>query len=210
MTLRKQSAKSNAASALELHEPFQTENHVPECGKLSDTFCGNIFHHGNARDGSRMPDTLDYYKKNTDSMMFAKYQYVLKSYVDADGNVLETDNSDAEKFDMTSLLRRTDEFDEEVSVYGVETDSAYVKLKDMDSLKDNEVYISDSFADKYGIKPGDTIKLDAQYEKKTYKFKVKGTYDKSQSIAVFMPIEHFADTFDFEDGRISGFCQTQK
>lgn len=56
-----------------------------------------------------MPDTLDYYKKNTDSMMFAKYQYVLKSYVDADGNVLETDNSDAEKFDMTSLLRRSDD-----------------------------------------------------------------------------------------------------
>ena len=124
-----------------------------------------------------MPDTLDYYKKNTDSMMFAKYQYVLKSYVDADGNVL---------------------------------DSAYVKLKDMDSLKDNEVYISDSFADKYGIKPGDTIKLDAQYEKKTYKFKVKGTYDKSQSIAVFMPIEHFADTFDFADGRFSGFLSDTK
>lgn len=157
-----------------------------------------------------MPDTLDYYKKNTDSMMFAKYQYVLKSYVDADGNVLETGNSDAEKFDMTSLLRRTDEFDEEVSVYGVETDSAYVKLKGMDSLKDNEVYISDSFADKYGIKPGDTIKLDAQYEKKTYKFKVKGTYDKSQSIAVFMPIEHFADTFDFADGRFSGFLSDTK
>ncbi|MEE1217619.1 MAG: FtsX-like permease family protein [Agathobacter sp.] len=157
-----------------------------------------------------MPDTLDYYKKNTDSMMFAKYQYVLKSYVDADGNVLETDNSDAEKFDMTSLLRRTDEFDEEVSVYGVETDSAYVKLKGLDSLKDNEVYISDSFADKYGIKPGDTIKLDAQYEKKTYKFKVKGTYDKSQSIAVFMPIEHFADTFDFADGRFSGFLSDTK
>ena len=157
-----------------------------------------------------MPDTLDYYKKNTDSMMFAKYQYVLKSYVDADGNVLETDNSDAEKFDMTSLLRRSDDFDEEVSVYGVETDSAYVKLKDMDSLKDNEVYISDSFADKYSIKPGDTIKLDAQYEKKTYKFKVKGTYDKSQSIAVFMPIEHFADTFDFADGRFSGFLSDTK
>ena len=157
-----------------------------------------------------MPDTLDYYKKNTDDMMFAKYQYVLKSYVDADGNVLETDNSDAEKFDMTSLLRRTDEFDEEVSVYGVETDSAYVKLKGLDSLKDNEVYISDSFADKYGIKPGDTIKLDAQYEKKTYKFKVKGTYDKSQSIAVFMPIEHFADTFDFADGRFSGFLSDTK
>ena len=51
------------------------------------------------------------------------------------------------------------EFDEEVSVYGVETDSAYVKLKDMDSLKDNEVYISDSFADKYGIKPEQALFL---------------------------------------------------
>ena len=48
---------------------------------------------------------------------------------------LETDNSDAEKFDRTALLRRTDEFDEEVSVYGVETDSAYVKLKDIDVYK---------------------------------------------------------------------------
>ena len=65
-------------------------------------------------------------------------------------------------------------------------------------------------ADKYGIKPGDTIKLDAQYEKKTYKFKVKGTYDKSQSIAVFMPIEYFVDTFDFADGRFSGFLSDTK
>ena len=55
-----------------------------------------------------MPDTLDYYKKNTGSMMFANYQYVLKSYVDDNGNVVTTDNKDAEKFDMTSLLRKSD------------------------------------------------------------------------------------------------------
>ena len=47
-------------------------------------------------------------------------------------------------------------------------------------------------------------------KKKTYKFKVKGTYDKSQSIAVFMPIEYFADTFDFADGRFSGFLSDTK
>lgn len=44
-----------------------------------------------------MPDTLDYYKKNTGSMMFANYQYVLKSYVDDNGSVVTTDNKDAEK-----------------------------------------------------------------------------------------------------------------
>lgn len=165
MTLRKQSEKSNAASALELHEPFQNENHVPECGKLSDTLCGNIFIMVMLAMAVACRIHLIITRKYGQYDV-CKYQYVLKSYVDADGNVLETDNSDAEKFDMTSLLRRSDDFDEEVSVYGVETDSAYVKLKDMDSLKDNEVYISDSFADKYSIKPGDTIKLDAQYEKK--------------------------------------------
>ena len=44
-----------------------------------------------------MPDTLDYYKNNTDGMMFAKYQYVLKSYEDEDNNLITTDNKEAEK-----------------------------------------------------------------------------------------------------------------
>lgn len=39
-----------------------------------------------------MPDTLSYYKENAKNMMFAKYQYVLKSFEDEDGNVLTTDN----------------------------------------------------------------------------------------------------------------------
>ena len=128
-----------------------------------------------------MPDTLDYYKSNTDGMMFAKYQYVLKSYVD-----------------------------EEVSIYGIADNSSYVKINDFDSLKKNEVYISDSFSQKYGLNEGDEVKLDAQYEKKTYTFKVKGIYDKSQSIAVFMPIDKFADIFDLKDDQFSGFLSDTK
>ena len=52
-----------------------------------------------------MPDTLDYYKSNTDGMMFAKYQYVLKSYEDDDNKRITTENKDAEKFNMTSLVK---------------------------------------------------------------------------------------------------------
>ena len=152
-----------------------------------------------------MPDTLDYYKKNTDGMMFAKYQYVLKSYVDAEGKIVSTDNKDAEKFDMTSLLKKSDALDEEVSIYGIADDSKYVKIKDLDSLKKNEVYISKSFSEKYSLNAGDEVSLDAKYEKKSYKFKVKGIYDKSQSIAVFMPIEKYADIFDLKDKQFSGF-----
>ena len=157
-----------------------------------------------------MPDTLDYYKSNTDGMMFAKYQYVLKSYVDEEGNIVSTGNKDAEKFDMTSLLKKSDALDEEVSIYGIADNSSYVKINDFDSLKKNEVHISDSFSQKYGLNEGDEVKLDAQYEKKTYTFKVKGIYDKSQSIAVFMPIDKFADIFDLKDDQFSGFLSDTK
>lgn len=157
-----------------------------------------------------MPDTLDYYKSNTDGMMFAKYQYVLKSYVDEEGNIVSTENKDAEKFDMTSLLKKSDALDEEVSIYGIADNSSYVKINDFDSLKKNEVYISDSFSQKYGLNEGDEVRLDAQYEKKTYTFKVKGIYDKSQSIAVFMPIDKFADIFDLKDNQFSGFLSDTK
>lgn len=157
-----------------------------------------------------MPDTLDYYKSNTDGMMFAKYQYVLKSYVDEEGNIVSTGNKDAEKFDMTSLLKKSDALDEEVSIYGIADNSSYVKINDFDSLKKNEVYISDSFSQKYGLNEGDEVKLDAQYEKKTYTFKVKGIYDKSQSIAVFMPIDKFVDIFDLKDDQFSGFLSDTK
>lgn len=157
-----------------------------------------------------MPDTLDYYKSNTDGMMFAKYQYVLKSYVDEEGNIVSTGNKDAEKFDMTSLLKKSDALDEEVSIYGIADNSSYVKINDFDSLKKNEVYISDSFSQKYGLNEGDEVKLDAQYEKKKYTFKVKGIYDKSQSIAVFMPIDKFADIFDLKDNQFSGFLSDTK
>ena len=138
-----------------------------------------------------MPDTLDYYKNNTDGMMFAKYQYVLKSYEDEDNNLITTDNKEAEKFDMTSLEKKSDALNEEISVYGIEKDSKYVKIKKLNSLKKNEVYISASFADKYGIRVGDTVSLDEKYENKTYKFKVAGLYHKSQSLAVFMFIDDY-------------------
>lgn len=54
---------------------------------------------------------------------------------------------------MTSLVKKSDAIDEEISVYGIADDSNYVKIKKLSSLKKNEVYISASFADKYGLQP---------------------------------------------------------
>lgn len=157
-----------------------------------------------------MPDTLSYYKKNTKDMMLANYQYVLASYEDEDGHAITTSNDQAEKFDMNSLIRKSDELDEEISVYGIEDDSQYVKIDDLNTLKDNEVYISKSYSEKYGVKIGDTISLDEKYDHMTYDFKVVGLYDKSLSLSVLMPIENYSTTFDLKENEFTGYLSNEE
>lgn len=157
-----------------------------------------------------MPDTLTYYQKHASNLMFTKYQYVLKTYQNADGSIVTTDNEDAENFAMKSLVKRSDALDEEISTYGVVDDSQYIKISDLESLEKNEVYISNSYADKYGIAIGDTIKLEEKYTDDTYNFKVCGIYGKCQSIAVFMSIDQYREVFDLDDDAFSGFFSDAK
>lgn len=152
-----------------------------------------------------MPDTLDYYKDNAVDMMFAKYQYILNSYEDEDGAVITTQNSGAEEFCMTSLLKKGNELDEEVSVYGISDNSRYVEISGPKTLGGNEVYISASFAEKYGLHTGDTVSLDEKYENRKYEFEIAGIYDKCQSIAAFMPITNYRRVFKLDDGEFSGY-----
>lgn len=157
-----------------------------------------------------MPDTLTYYQKHASNLMFTKYQYVLKTYQNEDGSIVTTDNKDAENFAMKSLVKRSDALDEEISTYGVVDDSRYIEISDLESLEKNEVYISNSYADKYGIAIGDTIKLEEKYTDDTYNFKVCGIYDKCQSIAVFMSIDQYREVFDLDDDAFSGFFSDAK
>lgn len=152
-----------------------------------------------------MPDTLDFYKENTADMMFAKYQYVLKSYEDEEGEVIGTGNDDAEKFSMYSLQKKGGQLDEEVSVYGIPDGSRYVQIPGLESLKEGEVYITASFGDKYGLAVGDQILLDEKYENSQYRFEVAGIYDKCLNIAVFMPIQNYRSIFDLEDEAFGGY-----
>lgn len=152
-----------------------------------------------------MPDTLDYYKNNAKDMMFAKYQYVLTSYLDEDHNPIETACEEAERFAMKSLQKRNDDTNEEISVYGIEQNSQYVQINGLDRLQKNEVYISDSFAQKYGLSEGDTITLEEKYENRQYKFRVAGCYDRSLSISVFLPIDQYRAVFAENEEAFTGY-----
>lgn len=152
-----------------------------------------------------MPDTLNYYKENASDMMFSKYQYILKSYESDSGNTVSTENEDAEPFCMKTLQRKSDAVDEDISVYGIADNSRYINIEDLRSLKNDEVYISNSFAEKYGVSVGDTVTLDEKYEYKQYTFKVAGLYEKSLGLSVFMSAENFRSEFDLEQEEFSGY-----
>ncbi len=168
-------------------------------------FCGIFFISVMLSMAVGMPDTLKFYKENAENMMFSKYQYVLNSSEDDEGNMICTENKDAEKFGMYSLQKKGDAIDEEVSIYGIEDKSRYVKIDGLSNLAENEVYISSSFADKYNLSVGSSVILDEKYENKRYSFKVAGIYDKCQSIAAFMPIQKFRSLFDLEEENFGGY-----
>lgn len=121
-----------------------------------------------------MSPLLDHYQDEVLSHMLADYQYVLKAPV-------PTETDGAEAYLAGSLKTMPTEFSsEEVSVYGVEKDSAYV---DIDFPKEG-VYISDSYAEKYRLAEGDTIELKETYGDKKYKFKVAGIYEYPAAVAI--------------------------
>ncbi|WP_295081548.1 FtsX-like permease family protein [Ruminococcus sp.] len=149
-----------------------------------------------------MPETLSYYQNSMSDMMFAEDQIILSSTEDDDGNTVTTDTDGAERFSIASLERKSDAYNEEVAVYGIENDSRYVKL---DSCEEGCVYISQAYADKYGVHAGDTITLSEKYEHRDYKWKVHDIYDYSAGVAVFMSNERFNKVFEKDTDDFSGY-----
>lgn len=77
-------------------------------------------------------------------------------------------------------------------VYGVQENSAYIKS----SIADDEVLISNAYANKQHIKTGDTITLQEEYGEKTYSFTVTGIYTYPAALSVFMNCDAFGKTFE--------------
>ena len=170
-------------------------------------FVGIIFANLLLMFGLLLPSALDHYQLEIQNNMLAKYQYMLSMPVSVMGgsNKLEsmldmllfahdaeTDNEDAEEFSAYSLNTLPTKYkSEEVTLYGVHDDSKYIDVDFSDG-----VYISKAYADKFLLKPGDSITLKEKYEDDEYTFKISGIYDYNGSLCIFMPQEELNQTFD--------------
>lgn len=151
-----------------------------------------------------LPGTIDHYKDTVVDDMFAGYQYVLKSPVDANGQILETSASGAERYAAANLL--TDmkyKKGESIAVYGYEEGSSHFDLSY--DLEKDEVYVSSAFADKFKLKTGDSIRLKGEFDDSTYEFTMKGVFEYCGSCSIYMPIDNFNNIFGNEEGYFNGF-----
>lgn len=167
--------------------------------------------------GLEMPVVIRHYQDTLQETMLCNYQYILTLPVgalDEDRKLeslltmlsfeqeVETENEDAEKFSAYTLDNMSDSnIVDEILFYGIEPDSRYVDL----NLRDGDVYISKAYADKYGLRPGDTIHLKERFEKTEYEFKVTGIYDYEGSLTVFMTRDYLNQVFDLGDGMFGGY-----
>ena len=148
--------------------------------------------------GLMLNPLLAHYQSDILDNMIADHQYVLDSQV-------ETSNDSAETFCMKTL-RTTGDIDDEIMVYGIHADSRYFPVK----LDDGDVFVSDSYADKYELTDGDKLKLKENYADETYDFTIKGSVVYPASLAVFMTEDYFRKNFDMDEDYFTGYFSDDK
>ena len=120
-------------------------------------------------------------------------------------NSVQTENEDAEKISAYTLKSLPDpDIDykgEQVTIYGIEKDSDYVKL----DFSNHQVYVSSAYADKFNYEKGDHIVLKEEYEDKYYEFEIDGSYDYMGSLCIFMAREDLNKTFDMDKDTFVGY-----
>ena len=171
--------------------------------------------------GLMFPDVLQNYQDSIGDNLLAPYQYVLQlpaGAVDEDNKLssilemlyfqseVETENEDAEKFSAYTLKTEKTAWikDDEVLLYGIVPESRYVDLR----LQEGDVYISESFAEKEMLSPGDTFTMKEVYEDDTYEFTVTGIYPYFGALCIFMPQEELNEKFDLGEDTFTGYFST--
>ena len=169
--------------------------------------------------GMMFPPVLSHYQEIMEQNLLCRYQYLLQVPLSAANeeqklqsmvsmlwfqHQVETEQEDAEKFSAYTLNTLGERYKSEtVLLYGVEEGSRYIPI-DTDG-----VWVSQAYADKYGVAAGDTLTLQEPYETDTYTFTIDGVYDYMGSLALFMGRDRLNDTFDLGKNYFCGYLSDQ-
>lgn len=194
----KQKKKAMRLPAFGFFNRFRLRIIIQNMPNYITLFIGILFANVLLLFGIMLDPMLTHYQNEITDKLIAKHQYVLKTLVDVDDNA-------AEKYCVKTLATIEGRLkSEDVLVYGVKDNSIYADINTA-SLKDNEVYITNGYADKFRIKKGDKITLKEKYDDNEYEFTVKDMYDYPSSFAIFMSDAAFKNVFDKSEDYYSGY-----
>ena len=213
--------KQKHAMPLSPHIPFFTRFRLrvifQNAGNYLILFIGIIFANMLLMFGLALPAVLDHYQAEIEQNLLCNYQYILQVPYDAMNedkklesmismlyfqSEVETDNEDAEKFTAYALNTPDEPYmKESVTLYGLQDDSRYIPI----DFRDDGVYVSSAYAEKYLLKPGDAITLYEEYGTDAYTFRVDGVYHYEGGLTVFMPQKQVNDLFDLGNDYFSGY-----
>lgn len=194
----KQKKKAMRLPAFRFFNRFRLRIIIQNMPNYITLFIGILFANVLLVFGIMLGPMLTHYQNEITDKLIAKHQYVLKTLVDVDDNA-------AEKYCVKTLATIEGRLkSEDVLVYGVKDNSIYADINTA-SLKDNEVYITNGYADKFRIKKGDKITLKEKYDDNEYEFTVKDMYDYPSSFAIFMSDAAFKNVFDKSEDYYSGY-----
>lgn len=194
----KQKKKAMRLPAFGFFNRFRLRIIIQNMPNYITLFIGILFANVLLLFGIMLGPMLTHYQDEITDKLIAKHQYVLKTLVDVDDNA-------AEKYCVKTLATIEGRLkSEDVLVYGVKDNSIYADINTA-SLKDNEVYITNGYADKFRIKKGDKITLKEKYDDNEYEFTVKDMYDYPSSFAIFMSDAAFKNVFDKSEDYYSGY-----
>lgn len=200
---RKQKKKAVRLPGFKFFNRFRLRIIIQNMPNYITLFIGILFANVLLLFGLMLGPMLKHYQNDITAKLIANHQYVLKQPI-------AVNDDSAEKYCVKSLATLEGRLkSEDVLVYGIKADSEYV-LADIQSLKENEVYITDGYADKYKIRKGDTITLKEKYSDGQYTFKVKGMYDYPSSFAIFMSDTAFKKDFDQGEDYYSGYLSDKE
>lgn len=154
--------------------------------------------------GDMMPRMMTDYKEIVIRDMISEYQYIVYDYEEAG----EVSDEQAEKFAMSSFDYSKEGFlTDSISVYGVSENSRYVSA----NIPEGTALISTGISQKYGLSEGDIITLDEKYKRdSSYEIKIGGVYDYESSLAMFMDLDDYNNTFGKDKDYFTGYFSNKE
>ena len=184
---------------------FQIRVILQNKGSYFTLFVGIIFASFIFVFGLIMQPTIDKYMEITKDSVKTEYQYVLKAPVEL------KKSQRSEKLTFTSLETYYEpaNMNLDISFYGLENDSKY--YGDVSLTKDkDEVTISYDFAQKMGLKKGDTVTFTNTYTEKDYKFKVYDIYDYRAGFSAYLTRENLNKILKEDENYYNGYLSNKK